>query len=269
MMEMLRLTELSHELAALCYAAGSLLGWRAARGAGRAAWVPTLLGVGAGVHAVAFVSLHLEQPPTPLDSFPAALSLIGWLIAVSYLLSLRFADVRAVAAWVALAAAVFTGLASLDLVVGSHAARVARSGGGWSHAHVLLSSFGFSLLALASLAGLAYLAKERALKRKVGAGERLPSLESLDRLEHFALSLGFPLLTLGVVTGFAWGLERDVSPWTWHAFWLLAAWAVYPLPIARRVLRDQHGERPARNVVLGFVVLAFSYIGIRLLGGGT
>ncbi len=263
------MTEFSHELAALCYAAGALLGWRGARRGGRAAWVPLLLAVGAVIHAFAFVRLHVERPPTSLESFPAALSLIGWLVTVSYLLSLRFADVRGVAGWVALAAAAFTGLASLELIVGPRTAPAAVDGGAWSHAHVLLSACGFSFLALASLAGLAYLAKERELKRKHGAGQGLPSLESLDRLEHFALSLGFPLLTLGVVTGFVWGLERNVSPWTWHTYWLLAAWAVYLLPMARRVLRHQHGERPARNVVLGFVVLAFSYIGIRLIGGAA
>ncbi len=261
------MTESSHELAALCYAAGALLGWRSARTGGRARAVPWLLAVGALAHALGFVTLHMEDPPTPLESFPAALSLIGWLIAVSYLLSLRFAEVRGVATWVGLAAAVFTGLASLELIAGRRSVTDLAGSGAWSHAHVLLSAFGFSFLALASLAGLAYLAKERALTHKTASGLALPSLESLDRLEHFALSIGFPLLTLGVATGFAWGLQRGLSPWTWHTYWLLGAWAIYLRPIGLRVVRHQHGEKPARSVVFGFVVLAFSYVGIRLLGG--
>ncbi len=261
------MTESSHELAALCYAAGALLGWRSTRTGGRARAVPWLLAVGALAHALGFVTLHLDDPPTPLESFPAALSLIGWLIVVSYLLSLRFAEVRGVATWVGLAAAAFTGLASVELIAGPRRVTDLAGSGAWSHAHVLLSAFGFSFLALASLAGLAYLSKERALKHKTASGLALPSLESLDRLEHFALSIGFPLLTLGVVAGFAWGLQRGLSPWTWHAYWLLGAWVIYLLPIGLRVVRHQHGEKPARSVVLGFVVLAFSYVGIRLLGG--
>ncbi len=260
------MTQSWHELAALCYAAGALVGWRSTRVAGRARAVPWLLGVGAALHAVAFVSLHAQEPPTPLESFPAALSLIGWLVAISFLLSLRFADVRGVATWVAAAAAGFTALASLELVVGPARGAATGSVGPWSHAHVLLSAFGFSFLALASLAGLGYLAKERALKHKNASARALPALESLDRLEHFALSLGFPLLTLGVVTGFVWVNQQGLSPWTGHTYWLLAAWTIYLLPIGLRVLRHEHGEKPARSCVLGFLVLAFSYIGIRLIG---
>ena len=49
----------------------------------------------------------------------------------------------------------------------------------------------------------------------------------------------------------------------------LVAWCVYLRPVGLRVVGGQHGDRPARSVVLGFAVLAFSYIGIRLLGGGA
>jgi hypothetical protein len=34
-------------------------------------------------------------------------------------------------------------------------------------------------------------------------------------------------------------------------------------------VRQQRGRLPARGVVLGFVVLTFSYIGVRLLGTGA
>lgn len=263
------MTEALHELAAAAYSLAAVLSWpRVARGRLRVA-VPALLGLGALVHAVGFVALHREVPPIPMESFPAALSLIGWLIAVSFLLSMRAARVRGVAGWVAIASAVFTGLAWIDLLVGPVRVIDRAGSGAWSHAHVLLSAFGFSFLALAGLAGIAYLMKERALKHKSAGRFGLPSLESLDRMEHFTLAVGFPLLTLGVATGFIWGLDRGLSPWTAHTFWLLAAWLVYLVPVVRRMLRHQHGERPSRSVVLGFVVLAFGYVGVRLIGGGA
>ena len=261
------MTELLHEIAAALYlGAAAAGGWSVLKGR-VARWVPHLLVLGALVHAMGFVVLHRDEPPIPLESFPAALSLMGWLIAVAYLLSMRFARIQAVGSWVGLVAGLFTGVAWLELLVGPQTVTSVAGSGTWSHAHVLLSALGFSFLALASVAGLAYLAKERALKAKSGVGQSLPSLESLDRMEHFTLALGFPLLTLGVATGFVWGIDRGLSPWTWHSYWLLAAWAVYLLPIGLRVVGHQHGEKPARSVVLGFAVLAFSYIGIRLIGG--
>lgn len=263
------MTELLHQLAAVCYAGAALLGWRALATGRQLRSTPFLLALGVGVHAAGFVVLHDADPPIPMESFPAALSLIGWLIAVSYLLSMRIAQVRGMGVWVGLAATVFTGIAWVELLVGPTAVRDSAGSGAWSHAHVLVSTLGFSLLALASVAGLAYLVKERALKHKRAGRYGLPSLESLDRLEHFMLALGFPLLTLGVITGFAWGMQQGVSAWTAHTYFLLAAWAVYLLPMALRIVRHQHGERPARSVVVGFAVLAFAYIGIRLIGGGA
>ena len=261
------MTELLHELAALLYAAGAALGWRAPGRGLRARGLHLLIAAAALLHAVGFVALHLEEPPIPLESFPAALSLIGWLIAVSYLLSLRAASIRAVGPWVGIAAALFTAAAWLGLLVGPREVVGVAGNGAWSHAHVLLSATGFSLLALASLGGVAYLVKERSLKRKSALRGALPPLESLDRMAHLTLAVGFPLLTLGVATGFVWGLDPGVSPWTPHGYWLLLAWAVYLVPVSLRVLRHQHGERPARAVVVSFAILAFAYIGVRLMGG--
>lgn len=262
------MTELMHLLASGLYLLGVAVGFQALRRGESSSTVPILLGIGGALHGVGFVVMHGREPQIPLESFPAALSLIGWLIPMAYLFSLGFARVRGVGTWVAAAAAGTTLLAALGLVWLDPPPRDS-SPPTWSHAHVLLSALGFSLLALTSLAGLAYLTKDRALKRNQTARFGLPSLESLDRLEHLTLSLGFLLLTLGVLTGFVWGASRGVSPWTQHSIWLVIAWAVYLLPIGMRVLSHQHGDRPARVVVVGFVFLAFSYIGIRILGLST
>jgi ABC-type uncharacterized transport system permease subunit len=261
---------LGHALAAALYLFGAVLGWRPARGIERERAVRWSLSLGAAVHALGLYGFHRVEPPIPLESVPAALSLIGWLVCLAYLGALAFARVQSGGAWVALVAALFTltALLGLELVA---APDVAPAGSAlWSHAHVLLSTAGFSLLALASLAGVGYLAQERLLKRKPRAPRRigpdLPSLESLDRVEHLALSLGFVLLTLGVVTGFVWGIGRGQSPWTVHALFLLLAWLGYLFPIGLRLVRHQHGPRPALGVVFGFALLAFSYLGIRVLG---
>jgi ABC-type uncharacterized transport system permease subunit len=256
----------AHELAALLYLAAAGLayrGLRSERSAPEAAW---LFGGAVFLHAYAFVGLHLADPPLPLSSFPAALSLIGWLISTSFLLSLRIARVRQVVAWVAALSGSLTAFAALGLRYlpppVADPASVA-----WSHAHVLLSTLGFSLLALASLCGVSYLVKERALKRKAPVGVALPSLESLDRMIHFALTLGYLLLTLGVATGFGWELARGHALWTGHSAWMLGAWVIYLGPIGMRVVAHQQGDRPARGVVLAFVLLAASYIGVRMAGG--
>jgi len=259
---------LAHALAALLYLLAAGLGARALRSGRFAPAASWCIAAAAVVHALGFVALHGQDPPVPLSTFPAALSLIGWLLAVSFLLLLRVTRVRDVEAWVAGLAAILAAVAAAGLAAGPPAAPPGEGAGAWSHAHVLISTLGFSLLGLASLAGLAYLVKKRALKAHRPAQFPLPSLESLDRLVQVTLSFGYPLLTLGVVTGFVWGATHGLRPWSGHALWLLAAWAVYLVPIVMLVLRRQQGDRSARSAVLGFALLAFAYIGIRLLGVG-
>jgi ABC-type uncharacterized transport system permease subunit len=264
------MTLLGHALAAALYLFGAVLGWRPMRGVERGRGVRWILGAGAVLHTVGLLGMHLEHPPVPLESVPAALSLIGWLVVLAYLGSLAAANVQSAGAWVGLAGAGFTLAAELGLQLGDAAPGESTGSALWSHAHVLLSTAGFSLLALASLAGLGYLAQERLLKRKAPSthrlGPELPSLESLDRAQHVTLTLGFVLLTLGVVTGFVWGIGRGTSPWTGHALFLLLSWVVYLAPVGLRLVRHQLGPRPALGVVLGFALLAFSYLGIRVLG---
>lgn len=255
------MTEGLHVAAALAYLVGVVLGWRERPG------VTTALAVGVGIHGLAFVAMHARVPTIPLESFPAALSLIGWLIPVVYLASLRFVRVSGVGTWVAALASGFGLFACLGLFLVHWPVGETVPGGAWSHAHVLLSALGFSLLALTSLAGLAYLAKERALKSKRAMSSRLPSLESLDRLEHLTLGVGFSLLTLGVVSGFVWGISHGKSPWTYHSLTLVVAWLIYLFPVGMRVANRQHGDRPARVVVGGFGVLAISYLGVRVVSG--
>jgi ABC-type uncharacterized transport system permease subunit len=258
------MTDTAYALAALLYLVAGSLACRplVGRVAGRA--TPWLLGAGAVVHAAGFVALHRVGPVVLLESFPASFSLIGWLLPVAYLLSLRLTRVRDMGLYVGLVAGVFTSIAWLAVEPPAAPAHLTLQT--WSHAHALLSTGGFSLLALASLAGMGYLEKERSLKRKRAQRLTLPSLQSLDRLEHLTLSLGFPLLTLGMLAGFAWGLSRGASPWTQHSLWLIAAWVIYLLPVGLRVVGHRQGEQPARSVVFGFAFLAFSYVGVHLLG---
>ena len=261
------MTLLGHGLAAALYLFAAVSGWRPDPQGTVRRWVPWVIATGVGVHGLGLYGMHLQTPPVPLESLAAALSLMGWLVGAAYLGALAFAQVRTGATWAATLAALLTLLALLGLQ-----GRAGISGGGatglWSHAHVLLSAGGFSFLALASLAGAGYLAKERVLKRKRSAtrGPELPSLESLDRAAHATLSFGFALLTLGVASGFAWSLGRGIGLWTEHSTFLLVAWCVYLVPVGQRLVQGAHGTRPARGVVLGFAFLSFAYIGVRVLG---
>jgi ABC-type uncharacterized transport system permease subunit len=262
------MTLIAHGFASALYLFAAFLGWTGRSLGLGSRGIPVVVWIAVVIHAAGFYGLHLQDPPVPLSSFPAALSLIGWGVALAWLLWGRVVRLRASGPWVATIAAGFTIPAVLGLQLAAHRAEEHEVISVWSHPHVLLGTAGFSLLALASLAGLGYLAKERGLKRRRAWHQGLPALESLDHAEHVTLALGFALLTLGVATGFAWSVSQQLDPWNRHTLFLLAAWGVYLIPVGARVVRQQRGPWPARGVVLGFLFLACSYIGINLIGAG-
>jgi ABC-type uncharacterized transport system permease subunit len=142
----------------------------------------------------------------------------------------------------------------------------------WSHFHILLSVFGFGFFALAFAAGATYLVQDRELKsRRTESIERvvfrLPSLEALDRVNAFCLLNGFPLLTLGMIMGVLWETSSKKS-WTWepHVTLSIATWVMYLVIVLTRLVWHQRGRQAALLSVLGFIVLASSYLGVRALG---
>jgi ABC-type transport system involved in cytochrome c biogenesis permease subunit len=130
---------------------------------------------------------------------------------------------------------------------------------------VLLASAGLGLLGLAGLAGLSFLVEHRRLKRKrpFHGGTSWPSLEALDRAGAFAVAAGFPLLTLGVLTGALWQRSDTGVYFTGnaHETFCLIAWAIYGALASVRVAR-QPAPRCALSSLAGFALLGIAVLGV-------
>lgn len=222
-----------------------------------------LLALGVLAHAFSFFAMHDFAVPPPSTGLSGAVSLTAWLGTLFFLAFLARGRLAALA--VVIAPAAFLGVFFADLIRPDAAA--VRPG--WGHVHVLLASAGMGLLGVAGGAGLLFVLHYRSLKakRRPRGGLPLPPLESLDRVNVLAISIGFLLLTLGVLTGVLWVQETQGRWWpgTIHATSSLVAWAIYAaLVLARRVL-GQGAHQSAWNAVAGFGVLLFAVVGVRLV----
>jgi ABC-type uncharacterized transport system permease subunit len=223
------------------------------------------LGLGALLQSLGFATLHRVEPTPALTDLPVILALIAWMSVVVLLLfiwRMRLASMAAVVGPLA-----FLTVFAASLRMPHHVGPEAISGT-WPHAHVLLASAGLALMGVAGLAGLFYLAEHHRLKAKRSAGTvRLPSLEALDRVNVTALAVGFPLLTLGVVTGMLW--LRSVTGQFWmatpHEAWTLVAWAIYAGLVAARFAAHQGARQAAASAVGSFAFLAFAVVGVGML----
>jgi cytochrome c-type biogenesis protein CcsB len=129
----------------------------------------------------------------------------------------------------------------------------------WLPVHVTLAFLGNAVFALAFGVSLIYLLQERHLKLKkmTALMKRFPSLESLDRVNHMLLVWGFPLMTLGIVTGSLWAGIHWGRYWSWEPRQIASgiAWLFYGMILHGRITAGLRGKRAAVLTMVGFCVV--------------
>jgi len=122
--------------------------------------------------------------------------------------------------------------------------------------HVTMNLFGLALFGLAFSAASLYLVQERLVKRKQidGVSRRLPPLDALDRAEHGFLLAGFPLLTIGIITGTIWShrVEMGAPGDVLRAVFGYVAWLVIAGVLFLRSAAGWRGRRAAYGTIAGF-----------------
>jgi cytochrome c-type biogenesis protein CcsB len=128
---------------------------------------------------------------------------------------------------------------------------------------------GNAVFALAFCCGIMYLVQESQLKaKKVGAiTKRLPSLQVLDDMNYQALKFGFPLLTLGIITGAVWAEYAWGRYWGWDPkeTWSLITWFLYAALLHQRLTVGWRGRKAAIMAIAGFGAALFTFLGVNLL----
>jgi cytochrome c-type biogenesis protein CcsB len=94
--------------------------------------------------------------------------------------------------------------------------------------------------------------------------------EELDSLSYRTITVGFLLLTIGLISGAVWANEAWGSWWSWDPkeTWAFITWLVYAAYLHTRLIKGWQGRRPAWVAASGLVVIAVCYIGVNLLGIG-
>jgi cytochrome c-type biogenesis protein CcsB len=99
---------------------------------------------------------------------------------------------------------------------------------------------------------------------------KLTLLESLDNLSYRIIGLGFPLLTIGIISGAVWANEAWGSYWSWDPkeTWALITWLVFAAYLHSRITKSWQGKKPAILASVGFIVVWICYLGVNFLGKG-
>nr|AZB83599.1 cytochrome c heme attachment protein [Schizachyrium lomaense] len=94
--------------------------------------------------------------------------------------------------------------------------------------------------------------------------------ERLDSWSYRVISLGFTLLTVGILCGAVWANEAWGSYWNWDPkeTWAFITWTIFAIYLHSRTNPNWKGTNSALVASIGFLIIWICYFGINLLGIG-
>ena len=131
---------------------------------------------------------------------------------------------------------------------------------GWLILHVALSFLGESFFVFSFITALLYLVSRDKDKKR-----------NFNRLTYTAVSVGFPIFTLGaLIFGAVWAEAAWGAFWSWDPkeTWALITWLVYALYLHFRIYRKQNETASAWFAIIGFISTLFTFFGVNYLLGG-
>ena len=143
----------------------------------------------------------------------------------------------------------------------------------WLTYHVITCFLGYAGFAVSCGVSIMFLIKLNANDRKGRSGrltKLLPDLDILEDINYKAIAIGFPMLTLGIITGAAWANYAWGSYWSWDPkeTWSLITWFFYAAFLHARFTRGWRGKKAAILSIVGFGAVIFTYFGVNYVLAG-
>ena len=227
-------------------------------------WAPRVLGLATASHALFLTIDYVLAGNTPMEHIYGTSAVLSLLIALAYLGSMRKLRLTVLGAFitpVTLLLFLAAGLRGSVAPVPEHVRSALLP------LHVAVNVLGIAAFALAFAAAVGYVIQEQLLRRKhvVGVFQRLPALDVLDSLGFKLVTIGFPLFTIGLLTGSIRAVRDGFHLSAGQGFALLA-WLFFGCVLLARAAAGWRGRRAAIGTMLGFL-FAMAAIGGYVLQG--
>jgi cytochrome c-type biogenesis protein CcsB len=228
-------------------------------------WASRLLSAGCIAHILSTVHLASLSKHLPLTNLQESLSFFSLAIVAAFLLFERKYKVTTLGSFV-------TPVALLMLIASTALHGQVRQlppilQSNWFWFHALLAFFSYAAFTIAFGVAVMYLIQRRFLKTKHFGSmfQKLPSLETLDEISYRCLAVGFPLLTVAIISGAIWSEQAIGSYWIWDPkqTWSLITWLIYAALLHGRLTIGWRGKRAALLSIIGFGVLLVTYFGMK------
>lgn len=149
--------------------------------------------------------------------------------------------------------------------------------GVWVAVHRVTSYAGAACFAVAAVAGVLYLRLSSRLRHKRAPGPGRGVFGNLERLEGWtftAVTLGFALLTISLVTGLSRLEQASGAAWRWSPKIALAVavWIIYALVLHAPILPNLgrfRGRKTAWLSIAGFILMLGTLVAVQWMLGSV
>jgi ABC-type transport system involved in cytochrome c biogenesis permease subunit len=143
----------------------------------------------------------------------------------------------------------------------------------WMSMHIPLAVLGTAFCFVGFVSGIMYFIMERQLKRKKFGKifERLPSLDTINKIYSASLHLGFGLYTAGIMAIIAWTrfhFSQETGELLVQGSFLLkvtlacTAWVIAGVIILIRSIRTTTARQSAILSIIGIISVLLIYVGV-------
>jgi len=207
----------------------------------------------------------MEGGRAPMANQHESLLILAWTLMLLYVVYRRKLALPLLGAWISVACLLVLGVASL--IDPSIRPLMPALQSNWLLYHVAVIMAGYGALLLSAVVGGIHLFSSRKGRKPSPAKG---SLEALDDLDYRALSLGFLLLTGGILLGSVWANEAWGAYWSWDPkeTWSLITWFFYATALHLRRSRGWTGRRFSWMSLAGVAFILFTYFGVNYLLSG-
>jgi cytochrome c-type biogenesis protein CcsB len=232
-------------------------------------WVATGITTASwGLLTVRLIGRGLEGGHWPLTNrYEFALGLVWAIVAIYLLLEVSWRERRAGTYVLIFALLVATYAVTRTPDARAVAPLLPALRSAWLQVHVLTTLVGYGAFGVAAGLGLMRLAARPGSAdegESDGEGKDLPPAEAVESTMERGVALGFPWLTLGILTGAIWAQIAWGRYWGWDPkeTWALVTWLWYLLILHLSPLPRWRGRRLAILVLVGFGVVLFTFVGV-------
>lgn len=227
-----------------------------------------LLFSGISVHTIAIIlrwvrSYQLGIGHVPLSNFYESLVFFSWAIIFVYLIMMRRYKSGFIGIVATFFAFIILAYASLSGQVEYHIQPLVPAlQSNWLASHVISSFLAYACFAISFGASILYMISLRI--------SVLADRNFWDEITYKMISIGFVLLTLGIITGAAWADRAWGRYWGWDPkeTWSLITWLIYGAFLHARLVAGWKGVKMSLISILGFLAVIFTYLGVNYILSG-